>query len=255
MDNSTKYRFSDFTFANFKKLLILAMKEYEFIEFSDQVKEKSGKYIFLRHDIEFSLPNAVRMAEIEYQLGIKATYFLQVHSEYYNPIDKENYKYVKKIISLGHDIGLHFDSHFWEIDLEDNLEKYILIDKNLIEKYFNIEIQAFSFHTTNEFILSCKKERYANLINVYSDFFKEKVAYNTDSTGYWRYEILEERLKEAKDRLLQVLLHDGMWQDEVLPPRRRIYKVIDDRSIYMKKFYDDKLNEFRAMNVDWDEVL
>jgi len=252
MDLSEKYHFSDFTLKNYERLLNLALQNYTFNLFSEK---KFTKSILLRHDIEFSIPIALSMAEIEKELSIEATYFLQIHSEFYNPLENNYFDIINKIIKMGHKLGLHFDYHFWGIKTEDELEKNILIDKEMLEKYFDVEIQVFSFHNTNDFILSCEKDKYAGLVNVYSKYFKEKVGYCSDSTGFWRYERLEDRLLEAKDDILQILIHDGMWQDEVLPPRQRVFKVIDDQAAYLKKIYDDGLKSFGAKNIDWDDVL
>lgn len=251
MNNSEKYCFNDFLLTNYRNLLELAKTNYKFINLLSFQGEKE---IFLRHDVEFSIPIALRMAEIEARLEINSTYFLQVHSEFYNPLDKESFNSIKKIMVLGHRIGLHFDSHFWGIISEDELEKYLEIDKTTLEKYFEQEIRVFSFHNTTDFVLSCEKVTYAGMLNVYSKYFKEKVGYCTDSTGYWRYERLEDRLGAAKDDFLQILIHDGMWQDEVLPPRQRIFKVIDDRANYLKKFYDEVLKKFEVKNIDWNDI-
>jgi hypothetical protein len=248
MNNENKYMFSDFTLKNYHYLLNLALENYQFCDFTN-IKE--GKSIILRHDVEYSIPIAERMAQIEYDLGIQATYFLQLHSVFYNPLDKDVYNSIKSIMNMGHNLALHFDSHFWNIDKENHLEKYLLIDKETLEKYFVCDIKVFSFHCTNEFILTCENEQYAGMINVYSKYFKEKIGYNTDSTGIWRYERLEDRLKQAQDEKIQILIHDGMWHDEVLPPRRRVFKVIDERAEYVKKFYDNMLIEFKAQNIDW----
>ena len=43
-----------------------------------------------------------------------------------------------------------------------------------------------------------------------------------------------------------------MWQDEILPPRRRVYKVIDDHAAYMKENYYKTLIRFGAKNIDWE---
>jgi hypothetical protein len=250
MKNEDKYMFSDFTLNNYTYLLTLALQNYQFCDYTD-IKIQRNKSIILRHDVEYSIPVAGRMAKIESDLGIQATYFLQLHSVFYNPLDKDVYDTIKNIMDLGHHLGLHFDSHFWGIEKEEDLERYMLIDKETLEKYFECEIKVFSFHCTNDFILSCEKERYAGMINVYSKYFKKEIGYNTDSTGIWRYERLENRLKEAKDEKLQILIHDGMWQDEILPPRRRVFKVIDQRAEYVKQYYDNMLIEFEAKNVDW----
>ena len=100
--------------------------------------------------------------------------------------------------------------------------------------------------------MSCDKNYYAEMINVYSAKYKNKIGYCADSTGFWRYEVLEDRLREAKDQILQILIHDAMWQNEVLPPRRRVFKVIDEHADFMKKSYDETLNKFGAKNIDWE---
>ncbi|MBK7630227.1 MAG: hypothetical protein IPJ23_05940 [Ignavibacteriales bacterium] len=252
MNNLEKYRFTDFTLEKYKEFLLLALDNFSFINFNDNLEKKS---IILRHDIEFSLPIAYEMAKIENELGIKSTYFLQLHCDFYNAIDKDSYNIINEIVKLGHSLGLHFDAHFWNVQNEEQLENYLIIDKRVLETYFKIKLNVFSFHNTNKFILSCEKDKYCDMINAYSKYFKEKIGYCSDSTGYWRFEILPHRLSEAKDDYLQILIHDGMWQNEVLPPRRRIYKVIDDRANYLKKFYDETLVKFGAKNIDWDEIL
>lgn len=251
---SEEYRFKDFTLINYMAILELARKNYKFI-FFPELQYTTGKRILLRHDLEFSVPIALKMAEIEAGLGIKATYLIQLHSDFYNILDGNNFQMVKKIQELGHQIGLHFDSHFWQINSEQELEKYLQIDKNVLQTYFDFEPKVFSFHNTNAFILACERNFYAGMINVYSKSIKENIGYCSDSTGFWRYEILEKRIRNGKDNFLQVLIHDGMWQEEVLPPRRRVYKVIDDQAAVLKKRYDKTLKKFGAKNIDWDEVI
>ncbi len=246
-----KYRFSDFTLTNYKRLLMLASENYGFALLKDK-KHVNKKTVFLRHDIEFSIPIALEMAKIEADLGIEASYFLQIHGDFYNGIERQNLDMVKEIASLGHDIGLHFDSHFWGVSNEQELNRCLGIDKEVLELYIGQELNVFTFHNTTEFILSCKNEMYVDLINPYSEWFKKEVGYCADSTGFWRYEILEERLKENNDNLLQILIHDGMWSDEVLPPRKRIHKVLDAHNEFMKKSYDETLVKFGAKNIDWE---
>lgn len=248
MTNNSCY-FADFTLANYKKLLVFAKKNFVFNFYNDGFVSKS---ILLRHDLEFSVPIALRMAEIEADLGIRSTYFVQLHSEFYNTLEKSSLKDIKQIEKLGHQIGLHFDSHFWDIQEETQLDKSIEFDKLILEKYLETQLKAFSFHNNTPFTLSCRKDKYGGLINVYSDYFRERYAYNADSLGYWRYERLEDRLRDAKEDALQILIHDGMWQDEVLPPRRRVYKVIDENAARLKRLYDEHLTKIGQKNIDWE---
>lgn len=245
-----KYLFSDFTLVNYKKLLLLGQSHYIFRTFDEMYYNRS---ILLRHDLEFSVQIALKMALIEADLGIKATYFVQLHSEFYNTLEKANIQAIQKIQKLGHQIGLHFDSHFWNIESEEQLEEFITKDKVILEQYLGSNIiKAFSFHNNTTFTLMCRKEKYAGILNVYSDYFRNHFAYNADSLGYWRYERLENVIKEAKPNALQILIHDGMWQDAILPPRRRIFKIIDDNAERLKKLYDDHLLRINQKNIDWE---
>lgn len=248
---SHQYRFVDFTLGNYKKLMELALRNYTFSFYKEDFLYPN-KTIILRHDIEFSVQNALLMAEFEKSLGIRATYFVQLHGDFYNALEKRTFEQLKKIESLEHQLALHFDAHFWNTQREDQLNQYLEIDKSTFTKYFDSKPEAFSFHNNNAFTLSCEKDDYAGMINVYSKKYKSDYGYCADSTGYWRYEILEDRLKDANDSVLQVLIHDGMWQDEVLPPRRRVYKVIDEHASLLKRRYDETLIVFGAKNIDWE---
>lgn len=252
--NREKYKFDDFTIDRYKFYLELAIKQgFDFVGYDANFKIES-KQILWRHDVEFSPFIALQMAEIEYLLGIKTTYFFQLHGEIYNSLEKEISEIVYKIFNLGHDIGLHFDSHYFNIDNEADLEKYLKIDAEYFEKIFNLELKTFSFHNTNKFILSCEQEKYAGLINVYSTYFKKEFNYCADSTGYWRYETLEEVLLNSNVKKLQVLTHDSMWCDEIESPRQRVFRTIDKNAQRQKEWYDKILYNFGAKNIDWNEI-
>jgi len=250
MKNREIYNFDYFTLNNYQKLLELAIvKNFWFISFTDDFVEER-KDVLWRHDVEFSPDIALKMAKMENALGIKATYFFQLHSEFYNILEQYFSNILLEIKSLGHFIGLHFDSHYYNIQKEKELDEYISLDKEYFEKVFKIKLGVFSFHNTNPFILSCDKFRYGGLINVYSSFFKIKYNYCTDSTGYWRYQILDEVLKNPTVCHLQVLIHDAMWTEEVLSPRKRVMKSIQSNAERIKRQYDQGLLLLGANNID-----
>lgn len=254
MNYREKYKFGDFTIEKYRTLLLSA-KENEFLfAFFYEPHTADSKQILWRHDVEFSPFKALRMAEIENEVLVKSTYFFQLHSEFYNVLEKEISGIVYQIKSYGHDIGLHFDSGYFNVANEEDLEMFLRLDAQYFNAIFKTEVKAFSFHNTNPYILSCEKERYADMINVYSRYFKERFAYCADSTGYWRYESLLDLIKNPKIKKLQVLTHDAMWSDEILSPRQRIFESIEEHSQRLKKLYDTGLAKLGAKNVDWDNV-
>jgi len=87
------------------------------------------------------------------------------------------------------------------------------------------------------------------MINAYSKYLKSNFGYCSDSNGYWRFERLEDVLKEAKHEKLQVLTHPGWWVETPMSPRQRIQRCIDGRAINVGKNYDDLLNRMCRENV------
>lgn len=251
MTNREKYKFDYFTLENYSKLLELAKEhEFQFILHKDEF-EPERKDIIWRHDVEFSPAIALKMAVIEHKLGVRATYFFQMHSEFYNTLERYTSDILRDIIALGHHVGLHFDSHYYEVENEEQLDYFIEQDTRYFEAVFGIEIDTFSFHNTTPFVLGCREYRYGGLINVYADYFREQYQYCADSTGFWRYEVLDEVLRNPKVQHLQVLIHDAMWSKEVLSPRQRVRKSIQDNADRVKAQYDDILVRFGAKNIDY----
>ena len=250
MTNREKYNFDYFTIEHYAGLVKLAKDMgFEFILHKDKF-QPVRKDIIWRHDVEFSPDIALKMAEIENKLGVQASYFFQIHSEFYNTLERYMSDILYKIKDLGHHIGLHYDSHYYNVNDEETLEKTLRIDKTYFEQVFNLELDTFSFHETTPFILGCQKERYGGMLNVYSKKIKDNYQYCADSTGYWRYEILDEVLRDEKVRHLQVLTHDAMWSEEVLSPRQRVRTSIQANAERIKDRYDQILIDFGAQNID-----
>lgn len=253
MTNREKYRFDDFTLSNYDRLLGIALKNgYKFSDYDLRApsNDSQKREIVWRHDVEFSVHRALKMAGIEQEKGIKAHYFLQIHCEFYNIFEKEIYGLAKQIQALGHCVGLHFDAHFWEISSNEHLEECISRDRKILEDLLSVEIKSFSFHNTSPALLSMDDTYYAGLLNVYSKVIRAKYRYCTDSTGIWRYERLEDVLNDSSIQNLQVLTHDGMWQDEPMAPRQRVMRCINMRAQRRIESYDYFIPKMGQVNID-----
>src|SRR5262245_2992730 len=121
MDRATRYQFADFTLSNYRDLVRLARSRYAFRGYNDF--EPNERLILWRHDVDMSVHRAIKLAQVEGEEGVRATYFLHLHSEFYNILEREVNGLAKELVSLGHDIGLHFDGHFYgEIQVKHELE-------------------------------------------------------------------------------------------------------------------------------------
>jgi len=240
-----KYFESDFTEENYRRIL---QKLKLPTIFYDEI-EKYDSFALWRHDVDFSVHRTYSLAVIEKELNIKATYFFQLSSIFYNVFEREIKELIKKILSLGHQIGLHFDPTQYEIKTKEDLEKYLYFEKNILETLFQTQIKVFSFHNPTEEILKKYEDyRYAQMINTYARFFKENVPYCSDSNGYWRYKRLEDFLSEGYKKI-HVLTHPGWWQKEVMSPRQRISRCIEGRAKKQHLLYDAFLKKHKRKNI------
>lgn len=238
------YSERDFTLQNYEHLLMLIHSDTIFY---DEI-ENQHSFMLWRHDVDFSVHRAAVLAKAEQKLGIKATYFFQLGSFFYNAFEQEIKELIFTIKSLGHEIGLHFDPTQYAINSKESLEKKLMFEKNILEYLFDVKIKVFSFHNPTPEILEFDNFRYADMINTYAIFFKQKVAYCSDSNGYWRHQRLEDFLLQRNDKS-QVLTHPEWWQNEVMSPRNRIQRCIDGRAASMAFKYDKGLEYFGRKNI------
>ena len=68
-----------------------------------------GPTLLLRHDVDFSVDFAHKLATVEFNLGIHSTYFFMLTSNMYNLISGAHKELVKDIAKMGHKVSIHFD--------------------------------------------------------------------------------------------------------------------------------------------------
>lgn len=206
------------------------------------------RFVLWRHDLDFSINRSLALARIEHQEGLKATYFVNIHSDFYNLSELGQCKIVKEILSLGHDLGLHFDATFYDVRNEEELERRLTCEAGYLQELLGAGPTAFSFHNPVAEHLGWEAERYGGLVNCYSKRFKTDIAYCSDSNGYWRFRRLREVLTAATDERLQVLTHPGWWQDTPMPPRQRVFRAAYGRAIATVRAYDQMIEQHGRVN-------
>jgi hypothetical protein len=96
----------DFTFTKYRELCeTIVESEYTTLTFTQyfSLKNIPEKFIILRHDVERQIEHALRMAKIENDLGIIATYYFRMKEDVFIP------KIIKEITEMGHEIGYHYE--------------------------------------------------------------------------------------------------------------------------------------------------
>jgi len=245
------YNFEDFTEDNYRNLIKLCKKNYKFIFYENYLD--SGKNVLWRHDVDFSVHRAKKLAIIENEENVKSTYFIHLHSEFYNVFEAGLAKCIFEIIDYGHNIGLHFDPNFYALNSDlhsEGILAYIEFEKQILEKIFHKQIMSFSFHNPDVGNwLKVDDDHISGMINVYSKTIKNKYTYCSDSNGYWRFNRLEDILQKADEPHLQILTHPVWWVPEQMSPRERVSRAINGRQEYQHNFYDTLLLEMGRENV------
>jgi hypothetical protein len=247
--NSAENR-EDFTLANYRQLIQLAKQRFFFATYDnlDSSTSKQSKQLWWRHDVDSSINRAVHLARIERDEGVKATYFIMLHSEFYNFFEKNQISLLEEIISYGHDIGLHFDPTFYEISNISELEIAIKKEVEILQAVLGVKPVALSYHSPTHEHLAFDAHEYGGLTNCYSQYFKNVVSYCSDSNGYWRFRRLEDVLKDENISILQVLTHPECWQDSIMPHRQRIFRCAYGRAEAIMDSYDKGLALHNRVN-------
>ena len=95
----------DFTLKTYKKVLQAFLASgYSFQTFQDFIQQPEKKSVILRHDVDRKPENALVIAEMEKEAGIKASYYFRIVKESYDE------DIIKQIAEMGHEIGYHYEN-------------------------------------------------------------------------------------------------------------------------------------------------
>ena len=95
----------DFTIKKYKEL-VSALNDagYEFVTYAEYCEGlRADKLVVMRHDVDRSVERARRLAEVELEVGVKASYYFR------DKFINENSDDIRYIESLGHEVGYHYE--------------------------------------------------------------------------------------------------------------------------------------------------
>lgn len=229
---------ADFTEQAYAHHLRTAGDSYAFEAFGTECPDP---HVLWRHDVDLSVHRALRLAEIEAEQGARATYFFLLGSSFYNLFERPVRALARRIIGLGHDLGVHLELPAGAATAEA-IAPGLRRDREVLEQLLEAPARAFSFHNPGfgNNALSVTDDQVDGLVNAYGERLRARYAYVSDSNGYWRFQSLTQALAEGEPRL-QVLTHPGWWQAEQLEPRARIARCVEGRAAATLRDYDRTL--------------
>lgn len=194
--------------------LLIPFREY-LMEYREALC--SEKFVISRHDVEFDTVRALELAQLEYSVGIKSTYFFQVCSDAYNLASIDNQNILSQIESLGHKVGLHlYVSHITFYD-ERTFTSELRRQASILDSLISSPIEVFSVHRPKAWFLEVREDCIGSMLNAYGPSFFEytsepsQIKYFADSTHSWNYG--KPRFLE-KFKKYQILTHPDEWYEQ-----------------------------------------
>jgi hypothetical protein len=175
-----------FTLDHYRELLRNARAGgYRFAHF-DQPPRRGD--LLLRHDVDLSLDAALRMAELEAEEEVSATYFLMTESVFYNLASKEGVEATATLRELGHRVGLH--AVYPQARLDERFDPVV------------------AWHNPDPAYMTAP---IAGALNVMQEGYFDPPTYRSDSNQRWRSGCPHEELRSGSFPWLQLLTHPEVW--------------------------------------------
>lgn len=176
----------DFIIQNYSDILqAIVRNNYEVQTFSEYLQNPSAKKtVILRHDVDRTPVNALKMAELEHAMGLHASYFFRSHAHVFVK------EIIEKVKSLGHEIGYHYENLS---DSNGDFELAIQDFDSMLKKFREITpVKTICMHGSplsrfnNQSLW--KKYNYEDFGIIGEPYFTvdfNKVAYITDAGRKW----------------------------------------------------------------------
>lgn len=182
---------------------------YDFAPFTE-APTPAARRIYLRHDVDYSLKLALRLAQINAQLGVRGTFFVLLRSQVYNLLSSWSCEIVGRIHELGQHIALHAVVRG---SAPEQVGANLLADFEFARSNLPMLSPVFSWHNPTAELIEggLGSEQLAGLTNAYSARFIKEIAYFSDSNMRHAADDFLEFVSSGKYPTLQLLLHPLNW--------------------------------------------
>ncbi len=207
----------DFSLDHYRELLAAARAGgYRFSSFD---RPPAPGDLLLRHDVDLSLEAALTLAELEAELGVRATYFLMTRSEFYNLAAPSGEEALARLRSLGHRVGLH--ARYPHVDLDSRFDP-VLAWHNPDPEYMTAPIEG--------------------VVNVMQPAFFHPDRYRSDSNQRWRHGCPHEELARGAFDWLQLLVHPEIWVYPGKTMAETVRSLLEaDRALRLRRLREDRI--------------
>jgi hypothetical protein len=206
-ENQRSLLLMEFSYDSFRRLVQeVSANGYTCHRFDEPPGREATKRFYLRHDVDISPISALKLGQIEHELGVRGNFFFLLNSETYQLLSEHNIQIVRRLRELKHCVGLHIDQLLTGED-EHKILKTIEWFSEIVTP---IDLVA-SFHRPTTTVL---RRVYDGFINTYAPHLFSEQCYLSDSRrddGF--YPKLRQWMAEGKP-MIQLLTHPDWWYPE-----------------------------------------
>ena len=201
----------------------------------------AGRYVILRHDIDFSVTKAEEIAMLDYQAGVQSTFFVLLTTPYYNPLDEDNLKTLRRIMALGHEIGLHYDCTGFDALTFDEQNRRIQSLTTCLGTHLGIQVKAIAQHKP---AAAGMHPEFPGYIDPYSQAFFKDIAFISDSRMLFRVKDVYAFFRDNPRS--QAALHPIWWHAQ---PKTRA-QIFEEIKIQLAHQFDRMIDEEHRIILD-----
>ncbi len=163
----------------------------------------------------FLWKSAVGIAELEREMGVRATYFVMVSSDFYNVFSRDGRRLVARLAEMGHSVGLHVDLSLYPSSPDILAESRSAIEDEyrLLATAVDDPIDVISLHNPRPELINRERPRGARA-HTYEPPFFSALAYVADSGGSWRFGGPFERAAFTNGTAIHLLTHPIWWDHD-----------------------------------------
>jgi hypothetical protein len=242
----------EFGLSGYRKLVTMfAERGYRFGGYEDV--EEGGRTVIMRHDVDLCVQRARRLAEAESEMGVSASYFFLVSTEFYNLHARDCARSIKAISDMGHQVGLHFDVAAYDTEPE-NLAAHARAECEALSGVTGEPVEIISFHRPLPH-LQGMKEDFAGRVHTYQPRFFSEIDYCSDSGGTWAYGHPMDRESIKRGAPMQLVTHPIWWTGEAGDsPVQRVRHLFKERTAVLRSELQRNLAK-GPFSGDWLEQL
>jgi len=189
---------------------------YQFQPVSQMCKNAQVRVVYLRHDVDLHIDLVSAMALVEKDLNVSATYFVPL-ARHFNLLYPANQQIMRRLIDMGHEIGLHYDMEAYPLDPAD-ARRHLDWEVGVLSKAVGSPIHTICLHNPYK----GQPDPFRQIdeyVNPHDPRCQEELLYVSDSCRAWRDENLLTCFGPNPPRRLLLNTHPELWLDGTVRDR------------------------------------